>query len=98
MRVWYAHDALYRKDKGDQRTNGRLQRSNRHFGGHRALSYVVLCFVFFFASVKLAKLDEPAWTDHGGRRHPTAAMVPRSRRDRTRRLAIVFFDKTMSLK
>ncbi len=25
------------------------------WGGHRALSYDVLCFVFFFASVKLAK-------------------------------------------
>jgi hypothetical protein len=34
----------------------------------------------FFASVKLAKLNKPAWTDHGGRRHPTVAMVPRSRR------------------
>ena len=63
-------------------------------------SYRTLCcaLCFFFASVKLAKLDEPAWTDHGGRRHPTAAMVPRSRRDHTRRLAITFSDKTMSLK
>jgi hypothetical protein len=57
--------------------------------------WVVVCV---FASVKLAKLDEPAWTDHGGRSHPTAAMVPRSRRDRMRRQAITFCDMTMSLK
>ena len=43
-------------------------------------------------------MNKPAWTDHGDRRHPTAAMVPRSRRDRTGPLAITFVDKTMSLK
>ncbi len=64
-------------------------------GPHVFKLWVVFCV---FASVKLAKLDGPAWTDHGGRRHPTAAMVPRSRCDRMRRQAITISDKTMSLK
>ena len=59
---------------------------------------MILCVVFFFASVKLAK-REPTGMDRPWRqRHPTAAMVPRSRRDRTRRLALTISDKTMSLK
>jgi hypothetical protein len=47
-------------------------------------------------SVVKASKTEP--TDHGGRCHFTAAMVPHSQRHRILSLAIIVCDKTMLLK
>jgi hypothetical protein len=43
-------------------------------------------------------MNEPTWTNHGGRRHPeVAVLVTHSQDHHMQRLAIIFLDKTSML-